>query len=797
MNQNYLLPILLFFFLSTFSADAQRIYVNCNAAGDNNGHSWAEAFTNLQDALAAAPEGAEIWVAAGTYTPTGPEGGPGAAFLIDENIQLLGGFLGNETEADSRDPEANLSILSGDLNGDDLPGDLENNRSDNVQNVVRIEAQVTPETLIEGFVITGGQADGPTAPQDGGGIYCSGEPTIRYCVFMLNLARGNGGALFLNEIDHKGIIIEHCRFEKNRANRGGALYSAASQLAISECTFTQNAANIAPNQKNGGGIYCIESYGLIEDCSFTDNFAFDFGAGLFVRTSPGAGDGLELRNCLFENNTALFNQGGGAFLYISGDNNRFVFSKCHFAGNEAGTWGGGLHFVDRPDASYTSFVMDNCSFHRNSVEIIGDGSAMNMSLAGEKVNVQITNSTFTENTTDFFATAAIWALNNNMASGDVLVGNCTFQHNTAKHSAGLDMGSFPNAGLFHYRVQDCFFLSNHALGKGGALTVYSESPATYEVENCHFEGNTADGQGGAMWLAANDPDFQALIRDCVFKGNQSPLGGAVLAYPLAFPITQEADIRIENSLFVENISDQSVIAAKWIGAISLFNCTVANNQAGGLLFDTNTHLELQNTILFNPGFTEFTGLGADTTITVISGGGNLVRDSSMQTVLNNADQQLFDQPVLGQQTAAPILDAAYRLTSNSPAIDAGIIYESLPDLDLAGNSRVRGSCIDIGAYESPHDAEVQCQMVGARQARIAVSTLELYPNPARSLLKIELPESPSQAFPIELLNAQGKLVSRQMAKNGGLLDVEALPGGIYWVKAVVKGVVYTSKLIKR
>ena len=99
---------------------------------------------------------------------------------------------------------------------------------------------------------------------------------------------------------------------------------------------------------------------------------------------------------------------------------------------------------------------------------------MNLRPGGRKVNVQITNSIFTKILL-IFATAAIWALNNNMASGDVLVGNCTFQHNTAKHSAGLDMGSFPNAGLFHYRVSGLLFLSATRLESGG-LTLYSESP---------------------------------------------------------------------------------------------------------------------------------------------------------------------------------------------------------------------------------------------------------------------------------------------------------------------------------
>ena len=72
-----------------------------------------------------------------------------------------------------------------------------------------------------------------------------------------------------------------------------------------------------PNQKNGG-IYCIESYLLI-DCSFIDNFAFDFGVNDFLPYRYSRRDGAGIEELPFENNTALFNQGGRLF-YNSGDN---------------------------------------------------------------------------------------------------------------------------------------------------------------------------------------------------------------------------------------------------------------------------------------------------------------------------------------------------------------------------------------------------------------------------------------------------------------------------------------------
>ena len=64
------LAVFIFMGCSVLSTQAQ-IYVDAAATtGANDGSSWSDAYTDLQPALDAAAENAEIRVAAGTYYPT-------------------------------------------------------------------------------------------------------------------------------------------------------------------------------------------------------------------------------------------------------------------------------------------------------------------------------------------------------------------------------------------------------------------------------------------------------------------------------------------------------------------------------------------------------------------------------------------------------------------------------------------------------------------------------------------------------------------------------------------------------
>src|SRR5690606_26787469 len=99
---------------------AQIVYVNSDAQGANNGTSWANAFTKLQDALAIAcscSQVNQVWVAAGTYYPDEGNGqsnnNRSSSFYMCNQVAIYGGFAGTETDINQRDWQQHVTMLSG------------------------------------------------------------------------------------------------------------------------------------------------------------------------------------------------------------------------------------------------------------------------------------------------------------------------------------------------------------------------------------------------------------------------------------------------------------------------------------------------------------------------------------------------------------------------------------------------------------------------------------------------------------------------------------------------------------
>ncbi len=313
--------------LATSFATASDIHVDDDAAPGGDG-SVGMPYDSLVTALAAAFNGDDIIIAAGTYVA--PSGG----FFLKEGVDLFG--------------VPGATILTADVNGDDLPGGV--NRADN-QLRVALALLLNTNTTLDGLTFTGGAADGIFASErEGAGLtIASSNVTLRDCLFTENHAVTGGGGVLVKS---GNVTVEDCEFTNNSAVLGGGLscQSASGSLTVDGCDFFDNHG-----VSFGGGMHFAASISpFVIDTRVINNTANAGGAGLH-----GLGNNAQLVNCVFDGNTAVnFTALGGAIIVVGGTPS---IVNSTFANNHAGDNGG-----IRISGGTTSLALDNCIFWDNT-----------------------------------------------------------------------------------------------------------------------------------------------------------------------------------------------------------------------------------------------------------------------------------------------------------------------------------------------------------------------------------------------------------------------------------------------
>ncbi len=280
------------------------IYVDGdNISGTYDGALWSTAFNYLQDALGAAENGDQIWVAEGIYYP---DEGVGRTnnnamenFRLEEGFNLYGGFdPGSGIDSfNERDWETYRTILSGDIAQDDVTDngvvtDTNNIIGTNSMNVL-FSAFTTGITILDGFFITGGDTGG-----GGGGMQIAdSSPTLVNLYFSGNKSTIDGGGL-------ANYILD----EENLCNP-----------SLTNVTFSGNSA-----ERDGGGMFneysCVPS---LTNVVFKGNIADEKGGGFFSNSNSDFGSTI-FKNGIFSGNTA--NNGGGNLYHFL----QLFDDECHF-----------------------------------------------------------------------------------------------------------------------------------------------------------------------------------------------------------------------------------------------------------------------------------------------------------------------------------------------------------------------------------------------------------------------------------------------------------------------------------
>ncbi|MGM0706035.1 MAG: choice-of-anchor Q domain-containing protein, partial [Bacteroidota bacterium] len=246
------------------------------------------------------------------------------------------------------------------------------------------------------------------------------------------------------------------------------------------------------------------------------------------------------------------------------------------------------------------------------------------------------------------------------------------------------------------------------------------------LDNVIVEGNYASQNGGGVHLLSEGAQVTPTLRNVVIRGNEAGQsggglhleGGAVEAF---------VEIRVANTVLQGNratqgggLALQGVSSATVVG--ELYNTTIHGNEAtdtgGGVyhsieaggLFVTNSILAgseagNEGSEVFQDG-----SVAASFEASLIQGafeGGSWDTALGTNEGSNMGGNPLFAEATNPQNT--PTTEGDVRLNWASPAIDNGVeslipsdpLEETAPfyENDLAGNDRVLGNELDMGAYE--------------------------------------------------------------------------------------------------
>ena len=590
----------------------------------------------------------------------------------------------------------------------------------------------------------------------GAGLYNGGYTTVSTSTFSGNLASGNGGGIY-NEYGY--LTVSSSTFSGNSAgSSGGGFFNlTGSPVAVSNSTFSGNSAYLY-----GGGLFNYSGTLTATNSTFSGNSA-DSGYGGLYNDSSGT---------LTLNNSIVANSSGGD----CGNSGTITAHHSLIENGSCITGGVNGNLTGDPDlgaltGSPAYFPLNSDSSAINA----GDNSLLSEATVGVDFNGD--DDTADTLTTDEAGNPRIFAGQVDMGAYEMQQADCPASPISVPASAsGLleyaiacangtstdDEIDLTNSTYTLTAVNNTYVVDGNGLpaildaattgkltirGNGATITrdsgaplfrlLYVDSGAKLTLDQLTLSGGDSHDGAGILNLGG------LTVTNSTFSANSAPGGYGGGLY-------NDGRVTLTNSTFSGNSANSGGGIDNY-GRVTLTSSTFSGNSAnhGGGGIENYGTVTVNNSIVANSSGGDCSN--ASGTVTAHH---SLIENGSCIT--GGINGNLTGDPSLGTLTGSP---AYFPLNSGSIVIDAG--DNALVPVDLttdeAGNPRIQGAAVDLGAYESSFTAPV--------------THMAFVQQPTDTNVNATI----SPAVAVELLNANGNLVTS--ASDSVTLSINTNPGG--------------------
>ncbi len=504
-------------------------------------------------------------------------------------------------------------------------------------------------TLLSLFTVTSAADSNSVSP------YTTG--TLRWAVEQADAANSASSIEIELGTSPAAITLAQGQLTLSNANDGTTIYDGPGEGPV-----TISGNNASRVFQVDSGVTASISGLTITDGNAGTGYGYHNGGGLYNLGTT------TLTDCSVSGNSAA---GGGGI-----DNGRgaaITLTNCAISGNSAiGRVSGGYFYGGSGGgilaSYYSQATLINCIITNNTAPG-GSGGALSFNGSTDSPTNTLVGCTFSGNSATSGDGGALFANDSKLS-----LTNCTFSAN----SAGVGGGAFLNQSATD-TLTNCAISGNTATGRGlydqsgGGLYLGSGATNT-TLMNCTVSGNSAFADGGG--IAAQGQNNTTLI-DCTIFGNSAGQSGG-------------------------GVSNEGLVAEV------ITDCTISGNfadQSGGgvtsIIHGSNIcEPTISNTILAgNAALVS----GPDSNITFVSGGNNLIGNTSGSSGWVSSDLTGIN-PLLAPLGNYGGPTETLALLPGSPALGAGnnslIPAGDTTDQRGTGFPRVVNGTVDIGAFES-------------------------------------------------------------------------------------------------